>query len=113
MTVNQAEIILGPLGYGILDEQDWLRVVDENAYKGATIVGETTLLHEFGHMLQAKTGTKIPDTKHSPTKYGRTKEWEDYAESFLYFAYGKKMAGERSTIIARDVTTVVAQSLIQ
>ena len=107
MTLSAAEQLLGPHMLNILDEGDWLKVAD--SHRGAkTITGEITLVHEFAHLLQAKTHTKFSDTENAPTKYGRTKEWEDYAESFLYYCYDKPALGVRNAAIAQDIKKVIS-----
>lgn len=104
LTVAEAEEFLGPNGeIKLLEPGDWQKVVEDRE-GSQTISGETTLVHEIGHIFQAKTNTKFQDTENAPTKYGRTKEWEDYAESFLYYCYDKPLAGDRSALIAQDIS---------
>lgn len=110
LTITEAESMLGPDGAGFLDAGDWSRVVADRE-GSQTVSGETTFVHEIGHILQAKTGTKFEDTANAPTKYGRTKEWEDYAESFLYFCYDKPLVGDRAARIENDIRDLSAGTL--
>lgn len=103
MTIEAVEKMLGPQGAGIIETGDWAKVFQDRPDGLQTVSGEMTLIHELGHIFQAKTNTKFQDTENAPTKYGRTKEWEDYAESFMYYCYDKPLNGNRSQLIAQDI----------
>lgn len=98
LTIAQAEEVLGPKGAQILDPGDWERVRDKSAFSG-----ETTMIHEIGHILQAKTNSKTDST---PTKYAKKNEWEAYAESFLYYCYGIPMEGNGEKVIKKDIASL-------
>ena len=56
---------------------------------------ETTVVHESAHILDYKTGAsqsmaKIVERAKSPTEYGKTNRWEDFAVSWTVWIYGPK-----------------------
>ncbi|MBI2798014.1 hypothetical protein HYX70_01780 [Candidatus Saccharibacteria bacterium] len=101
LSVQDAETTTVELGF--LNPGDWTRLSGES---GASLVAETNLVHEVGHILDERVHghSSTPTFEgEAPTRYGDSAPQEDYAESFLYYAYGKKLAGNRSKVIADDI----------
>ena len=111
MTVSEAEKHL--VGMGALEAGDWTNILAPDV-----TYAELTIIHELGHLLEAKThgaqGVAFEGLNHAdaPTKYGRDAGQkpgpnnEDYAESFVYKVYGADINKARSAILRKDIQAV-------
>jgi len=106
MSVGEVEDLL--VEAGELNPGDWTTIVGrEISY------GEITIVHEMGHMLEARAHGEegvafaaLP-LDGAATKYGRKAHNEDYAEAFFQDAYGLGVDAERKAILDRDVSSVL------
>lgn len=105
MSVQDVEELL--VGVGELNAGDWVGKVG-----GEISYGEITLVHEMGHMLEAKAhnqegvafaGLSLAE---APTKYGSKAHNEDYAESFFSDVYGIPLNSARKKILDADIEKV-------
>lgn len=105
MSVQDVEELLVEMGE--LNMGDWVDKVG-----GDITYGEITLVHEMGHMLEAKAhnqegaafaGLSLAE---APTKYGSKAHNEDYAESFFSDVYGIPLDPARKAILDADISRV-------
>lgn len=103
MSVGEVEDLL--VGMGELNTGDWTSKVGRDIS-----YGEITIVHEMGHMLEARAhgeeGTAFADLSldGAVTKYGSKANNEDYAEAFFYDTYGLEVSADRKAILDRDVS---------
>ncbi len=109
MSVGDVETLLVEMGY--LNPGDWTsKVSPDLSY------GEITIVHEMGHMLEARAygaegvGFASLPSETAVTKYGSKAPNEDYAEAFFYDTYGLDVGSDRKTILERDISNVTLAS---
>ncbi len=105
MSVGDVEALLVEMGF--LNPGDWTsKVSPDLSY------GEITIVHEMGHMLEARAygtegvGFVSLSSETAVTKYGSKAPNEDYAEAFFYNAYGLDVGSDRKAILERDISSV-------
>lgn len=105
MSVGEVEDLL--VGMGELNVGDWTSKVGRDIS-----YGEITIVHEMGHMLEARAhgeeGTAFADLSldGAVTKYGGKAHNEDYAEAFFYDTYGLEVSTDRKAILDKDVSSL-------
>ena len=109
MSVGDVETLLVEMGY--LNPGDWTsKVSPDLSY------GEITIVHEMGHMLEAReygaegVGFASLPSETAVTKYDSKAPNEDYAEAFFYDTYGLDVGSDRKTILERDIGNVTLAS---
>jgi hypothetical protein len=109
MSVGDVEALLVDMGE--LEAGDWTsKVGPDLSY------GEITIVHEMGHMLEARAygeegvGFASLPSETAVTKYGSKAPNEDYAEAFFYNAYGLDVGSDRKAILERDIGSVTLAS---
>jgi hypothetical protein len=105
MSVGDVEALLVEMGF--LNPGDWTsKVSPDISY------GEITIVHEMGHMLEARAygaegvGFASLSSETAVTKYGSKAPNEDYAEAFFYDTYGLDVGADRKAILERDINSV-------
>lgn len=110
MSVGEVEDLL--VGMGELNAGDWTSKVGRDIS-----YGEITIVHEMGHMLEARAhgeeGTAFANLSldGAVTKYGSKAHNEDYAEAFFYDTYGLEVSADRKAILDKDVAGLAPASV--
>lgn len=96
---------------GVLDTGDWTRPVDEQTASEPASTAYYNTIHEFAHLMDVRETPSDPwigiPTEYSPTKYGRTKPNEAFAEAFTYLVLGAPISDEARLSVEAKVRAFI------